>query len=180
MGPPRTATHAWHTAQIVIGVITSGSITSTPGSALTSASARAPLADDMAAAAGYVAGRIEWRETGAGPHGETGLIQAKPEAWGDVVLARRDTPASYNLCVVVDDAIQGITDVVRGRDLFHATSVHRLLQELLGLPVPVYHHHDLVMGDDGRKLSKSRRDTALRSLRDAGATPDDIRRMVGL
>ena len=66
------------------------------------------------------------------------------------------------------------------RDLFHATSVHRLLQELLGLPVPVYHHHDLVMGDDGRKLSKSRRDTALRSLRDAGATPDDIRRMVGL
>ena len=135
---------------------------------------------DMAAAAGYVAGRIEWRETGAGPHGETGLIQAKPEAWGDVVLARRDTPASYNLCVVVDDAIQGITDVVRGRDLFHATSVHRLLQELLGLPVPVYHHHDLVMGDDGRKLSKSRRDTALRSLRDAGATPDDIRRMVGL
>ncbi|MEX0406443.1 tRNA glutamyl-Q(34) synthetase GluQRS [Aquibium sp. LZ166] len=135
---------------------------------------------DMAAAAGYVAGRIDWRETGAGPDGETGLIQAKPEAWGDVVLARRDTPASYNLCVVVDDAIQGITDVVRGRDLFHATSVHRLLQELLGLPVPVYHHHDLVMGDDGRKLSKSRRDTALRSLRDAGATPDDIRRMVGL
>ncbi len=135
---------------------------------------------DMAAALAHVSGRVEWLETGAGPDGETGRIAARPEAWGDVVLARKDTPASYNLCVVVDDAIQGITDVVRGRDLFFATSVHRLLQDLLGLPVPVYHHHDLVLGDDGRKLSKSRRDTALRSLREAGATPDDIRRMVGL
>jgi glutamyl-Q tRNA(Asp) synthetase len=82
--------------------------------------------------------------------------------------------------VVVDDAIEGVTDIVRGRDLFEATSVHRLLQELLGLPAPVYRHHDLVLGEDGRKLSKSRRDTALGALRAAGMTSRDIRGMVGL
>jgi glutamyl-Q tRNA(Asp) synthetase len=118
---------------------------------------------------------LAWNESGAGPDGETGKIAANPSRWGDVVIARKDTPTSYHLSVVVDDALQGITHVVRGRDLFHATSVHRLLQKLLGLPEPHYHHHDLVLGDDGLKLSKSRMDTALASLREQGFTPDDIR-----
>ena len=135
---------------------------------------------DMSAALTHLRRPPTWDETGMGPAGETGLVAADPAAWGDVVIARKDVPASYNLCVVVDDAIQGITDVVRGRDLFHATAVHRVLQELLGLPVPSYHHHDLILGEDGRKLSKSRSDTALRALREAGATPGDVSRMIGL
>ncbi|PYE88749.1 tRNA glutamyl-Q(34) synthetase GluQRS [Phyllobacterium leguminum] len=123
---------------------------------------------------------LYWDETGAGPAGETGRIAADPSRWGDVVIARKETPTSYHLSVVIDDALQGATHVVRGRDLFHATAVHRLLQDILGLPVPLYHHHDLILGEDGRKLSKSRGDTALRSLREAGMQPEDIRRLVGL
>ncbi len=121
-----------------------------------------------------------WNESGAGPGGETGHLAADPTKWGDVVIARKDTPTSYHLSVVVDDALQGITHIVRGRDLFHATSVHRLLQKLLGLPEPNYHHHDLVLGEDGLKLSKSRKDTALASLREQGFTPDDIRAKLSL
>ncbi|MVA96091.1 tRNA glutamyl-Q(34) synthetase GluQRS [Nitratireductor sp. CAU 1489] len=135
---------------------------------------------DMRAALDRLSAPLEWMEDGGGPHGETGRVRAEPAAWGDVVLARKDSPASYNLCVVVDDAIQGVSHVVRGRDLFYATAVHRLLQDLLGLPVPAYLHHELVLDADGRKLSKSRGDTALRALRAGGARPDDIRRMVGL
>jgi glutamyl-Q tRNA(Asp) synthetase len=112
--------------------------------------------------------------------GETSVVPADPVAWGDVILARRETPTSYHLSVVTDDAVQGVTDVVRGRDLFYATAIHRLLQELLCLPEPHYFHHDLVLGDDGRKLSKSRSDTALAALRAEGSAPADIRRMVGL
>ncbi|HBF54018.1 MAG TPA: tRNA glutamyl-Q(34) synthetase GluQRS, partial [Afipia sp.] len=82
------------------------------------------------------AGPLFWTEQGAGPGGETGQVPAKPEQWGDVILARKDTPTSYHLSVVIDDALQGITDVVRGQDLFWATGVHRLLQGLLGLPQP--------------------------------------------
>jgi glutamyl-Q tRNA(Asp) synthetase len=82
--------------------------------------------------------------------------------------------------VVVDDALQGVTHVVRGQDLYWSTSVHRLLQALLGLPAPAYHHHRLILDTDGRKLSKSTRATALCELRAQGTTPDDIRRMVGL
>jgi glutamyl-Q tRNA(Asp) synthetase len=82
--------------------------------------------------------------------------------------------------VVVDDAAQGVTHVVRGRDLYAATSVHRLLQALLGLPEPVYSHHRLILDADGRKLAKTSRATGLRELRAAGASPADIRRMVGL
>jgi len=128
-----------------------------------------------------VASPIEgWFETGAGPDGETGLIKADPEQWGDVIIGRKSLPASYHLSCVVDDAEQGVTHVVRGRDLFHATSMHRLLQELLGLAAPAYHHHDLILGEDGRKLSKSAGDTAIRHLREAGMTPGDVRRMIGL
>ncbi|WP_176086391.1 tRNA glutamyl-Q(34) synthetase GluQRS [Martelella sp. HB161492] len=109
----------------------------------------------------------------------TRLIEARPEDWGDIVLSRSDAPSSYHLSVVVDDALQGVTHVVRGKDLELATAVHRLLQELLGLPAPLYRHHRLIMGADGRKLSKSNHDTALKALRDAGASPLDIRRLCG-
>jgi len=125
-------------------------------------------------------GDLYWDESGAGPEGETGRIAADPTRWGDVVIARKETPTSYHLSVVIDDALQGITNIVRGRDLFHATAVHRLLQEILGLPVPLYHHHDLILDEHGHKLSKSRGDTALASLRQAGMQPEDIRRQVGL
>jgi glutamyl-Q tRNA(Asp) synthetase len=125
-------------------------------------------------------GALEWVETGGGPGGETGAVAAAPMAWGDVVLARKETPTSYHLSVVVDDALQGVTQVVRGQDLFWSTSVHRLLQALLGLPAPTYHHHSLVLGPDGRKLSKSTRATALRTLRQDGVPPAAIRKMVGL
>ena len=124
-------------------------------------------------------GPLTWIETGVGPSHETGTVATAPQAWGDVVLARKETPTSYHLSVVLDDALQGVTDVVRGQDLFWSTSVHRLLQSLLGLPAPTYHHHRLLR-QDGRKLSKSTQATALRSLRKQGVTPADIRRLVGL
>lgn len=132
---------------------------------------------DMAKALAQVTGTLTWAESG---DGATGEIAADAAAWGDVILARKDTPASYHLAVVVDDALQGITDIVRGLDLFHATSVHRLLQTLLGLPVPRYRHHRLILDADGRKLSKSTAATALRELRAQGLTPSDIRGRVGL
>ncbi len=105
---------------------------------------------------------------------------AHPERWGDVVIQRKDVPTSYHLAVVVDDALQGVTHVVRGADLLAATDLHRLLQVLLRLPSPIYHHHRLLLGDDGRKLAKSRRDTSLRELRVQGHTADDVRRLIGL
>jgi glutamyl-Q tRNA(Asp) synthetase len=144
------------------------------------AATRLAMQAAIAAAGAIAATPLAWTETGEGPGGETGTVAARPEAFGDVVLARKETPTSYHLSVVVDDALQGVTHVVRGADLFAATAVHRLLQVLLGLPAPVYHHHRLVLGPDGRKLAKSNRDTSLADLRAGGATPADIRRMVGL
>jgi glutamyl-Q tRNA(Asp) synthetase len=134
---------------------------------------------DMAAAI-RLAGDLTWTEHGSGPDGETGEVAARPTAWGDVILARKETPTSYHLSVAIDDALQGVTDVVRGHDLFWSTSVHRLLQKILDLPQPAYRHHDLVRDDTGAKLAKSSRATGLRELRAAGATPDDIRRRIGL
>ena len=134
---------------------------------------------DMAAAHAR-AGELSWAEQGEGPGGETGTVMAQPQAWGDVILARKETPTSYHLSVVIDDALQGVTDVVRGADLFWSTSVHRLLQNLLGIPEPVYRHHRLLLDDAGQKLSKSTRATGLRELRADGATASDIRRLVGL
>jgi glutamyl-Q tRNA(Asp) synthetase len=125
-------------------------------------------------------GLLSFTETGAGPDGGPGEIAADPAAWGDVVLARKETPTSYHLSVVVDDAAQGVTDVVRGEDLYHSTAVHRVLQALLGLPAPRYRHHRLILDPDGKKLSKSTRATGLRELRAQGKTPVDIRNMVGL
>ena len=126
------------------------------------------------------AGLLRWSESGAGPAGERGEIAADPGDWGDVVLARKEIPTSYHLSVVVDDALQGVTHVVRGNDLFWSTSVHRLLQALFGLAVPRYHHHHLILDESGKKLSKSTSSTSLRELRVQGLTPPDIRRMVGL
>jgi len=134
---------------------------------------------DMAAALAR-AGEMRWTEHGEGPDGETGSVTARPEAWGDVILARKETPTSYHLSVVIDDALQGVTDVVRGQDLFWSTSVHLLLQQLLGIPQPAYRHHRLVADSSGQKLSKSTAATGLRELRGQGASPADIRRMVEL
>jgi glutamyl-Q tRNA(Asp) synthetase len=134
---------------------------------------------DMAAAIAR-AGALSWNETGEGPNGETGKVVAEAQAWGDVILARKETPTSYHLSVVVDDALQGVTDVVRGADLFPATGVHRLLQQLLGLREPAYRHHRLIRDESSHKLSKSTRATGLRELRAEGANPADIRRLVGL
>ena len=135
------------------------------------------LAMDAAAAR---AGTLTWSETGIGPQGQTGLVAAVPQMWGDVVLARKEVPTSYHLAVALDDAFQGVSEVVRGQDLFWSTGVHRLLQALLGLPEPAYHHHRLVLDAEGHKLAKSTQATSLRELRAAGAAPVDIRRMVGL
>jgi glutamyl-Q tRNA(Asp) synthetase len=126
------------------------------------------------------AGDLAWIEEGRGPDGESDRIAARPRVWGDVILARKETPTSYHLSVVIDDALQGVTDVVRGCDLFHATSVHRLLQRLLGLREPSYRHHHLIRDEAGQKLSKSTRATGLRELRAAGAVPADIRRFVDI
>ncbi|MBV9557698.1 MAG: tRNA glutamyl-Q(34) synthetase GluQRS [Pseudolabrys sp.] len=127
---------------------------------------------DMAAAL-VRTGPLVWDEGGE-------KIAADPAAWGDFILARKDTPNSYHLSVVIDDAAQGVTDVVRGKDLFHSTAAHRVLQALLGLPAPRYHHHKLILDNEGRKLSKSTQATGLRELRAQGKTPADIRKMVGL
>jgi glutamyl-Q tRNA(Asp) synthetase len=107
-------------------------------------------------------------------------IEARPQRWGDAVIVRKDVPTSYHLAVVVDDAWQGVTHVTRGRDLYAATDLHRLLQVLLDLPEPLYHHHRLIVDATGRKLAKSAKDASLRALRDQGMTPRDIRQLVGL
>lgn len=119
-----------------------------------------------------------WREFDPDTLAQQTSVTASPRRWGDVVLARKETPTSYHLAVVLDDALQGITHIVRGKDLFDATSIHRLLQQLLGLPEPLYHHHALILGPDGRKLSKSFRDTGIRALRDGGASAAKVRTMV--
>lgn len=127
----------------------------------------------MAAALARTAGPLVWRDR------EAGEQEARPDLFGDVVLARKDTPASYHLAVTVDDALQGVTLVTRGRDLFEATHVHRLLQALLGLPVPEYHHHRLLTDPQGRRYAKRDRSLTLAALRDAGRTPEEVRALAG-
>ena len=121
---------------------------------------------DVARAAA-AAGPLFWED-------EDTEVRAEPEAFGDVVLARKDAPVSYHLAVTVDDAAQGVTDVVRGRDLFAATDIHRLLQALLELPVPHYHHHDLLTDGEGRRLAKRHGAPALADLRAVGADPEAL------
>jgi glutamyl-Q tRNA(Asp) synthetase len=134
----------------------------------------------LAAAEKIAGSKITFREEGEGPQGESGILPIRPEGFGDVIIARKDVPTSYHLSVTLDDALQGITHVTRGQDLFPATYVHRILQVLLGLPEPIYRHHALIRDDAGRRLSKSAADKGLRELRMGGATPADIRRMIGL
>ncbi|TDK34582.1 tRNA glutamyl-Q(34) synthetase GluQRS [Rhizobium deserti] len=132
---------------------------------------------DMEKALQHIRLPLVWTETGDSHQRE---LPADPSEWGDVVLSRSDAPSSYHLSVVVDDAAQGVTHVVRGLDLFASTAVHRLLQELLQLPSPFYHHHRLILGEDGRKLSKSAGSTGLATLRGNGFMLGDVRRLVGL
>ena len=127
---------------------------------------------------------LQFTETGAGPGGETGPItvsrlQALSEI-GDIVLARRDMGTSYHLSVVLDDAEQGITHVTRGADLFEATAIHVILQRLLGLPTPLYHHHRLIRDETGKRLAKRDDARAIRKYREDGLSPADIRSMIGL
>jgi glutamyl-Q tRNA(Asp) synthetase len=109
---------------------------------------------------------------------ETGVVRAEPERHGDIVLARKDFPTSYHLASVWDDALQGVTHVIRGEDLREAAHLHVLLQKLLGLPQPVYRHHRLVLGPDGKRLAKRDQAATLRALRESGKTPDDVRALV--
>lgn len=125
-------------------------------------------------------GPLTFEETGEGPRGEKGRLPIDPMRFGDVVIARKDVPTSYHLAVTVDDAIQQVTMVTRGQDLFPATYVHRVLQVLLGFPAPRYRHHALIRDESGRRLSKSAKDMGLRELRAQGLAPADIRRMIGL
>ena len=110
---------------------------------------------------------------------ETGLVRAEPDKHGDVILARKDFPASYHLASVWDDALQGVTHVIRGEDLREAAHLHVLLQKLLELPQPVYRHHRLMLGEDGKRLAKRDQAATLRALREAGKTPDDVRALLG-
>jgi glutamyl-Q tRNA(Asp) synthetase len=132
---------------------------------------------DMPTALARAGRNLVWREE---DDGATREIAGTPDLWGDVILGRKETPASYHLAVVLDDALQGVTHVVRGMDLFESTAIHRLLQELLGLPAPIYRHHRLLLDRDGKKLAKRTKSTTLRDLRSAGWTPIDVRHAVGL
>jgi len=134
---------------------------------------------DVAKAAATV-GAPSFEEQGRGPKGEHGSIVADPLLFGDIVIARKDVPASYHLAVVVDDAHQGVTLVTRGNDLFAATSAQRLLQALLELPAPAYAHHRLILDAQGRKFSKRDRAVTLKSMRESGTTPAQIRERLGL
>jgi len=129
-------------------------------------------------------GSYAFTETGEGPNGESGEITFSAEAavalLGDIVLARRDGFVAYHLAVVLDDAAQGITHVVRGQDLFEATRIHVVLQRLLGLPTPIYHHHRLIRDEAGKRLAKRDDARAIAKYREDGASPGDIRRLVGL
>ena len=135
--------------------------------------------DRRAAMAKLGAVALDWREASGERLNVLRHQPADPTLWGDVVLVRKETPTSYHLSVVLDDAMQGITHVVRGADLFEATAIHRLLQALIGLPEPIYHHHALIADEEGRKLAKSAASKPLRTLRAEGITPVDIRRMLG-
>lgn len=127
---------------------------------------------DMGAAMAAVPG-LTWRDR------EQGIREADPSPFGDVVLARKDTPTSYHLAVTVDDHAQGVSLVTRGRDLFDATHVHRVLQGLLGLNTPEYHHHRLLSDSAGRRLAKRDQAQTLRALRQSGKSPEEVRALAG-
>ncbi|QTC88354.1 tRNA glutamyl-Q(34) synthetase GluQRS [Brevundimonas pondensis] len=134
--------------------------------------AREALGDDAWNALSFV-------EEGVGPDGETGLVRARPETAGDVVLARKDAGTAYHLAVAHDDALQGISHVIRGLDLFEATHIQRLIQTLMGWPAPVYRHHRLLLGPDGRRYAKRDQSVTLAELRAGGLTPEALRAELG-
>lgn len=125
-------------------------------------------------------GALTFVETGQNPGAHQSSAVQMVETIGDIVLARRDIGTSYHLAVVVDDAAQGITEVTRGADLFQATAIHVALQRLLDLPTPAYHHHRLIRDDQGKRLAKRDDARALSTFRSEGASPADIRGMIGL
>jgi glutamyl-Q tRNA(Asp) synthetase len=137
------------------------------------------LSLDAAAQALGGFGDLAFKEEGCGPQGESGRIAARPELGGDVVLARKDVGVAYHLAVVVDDALQGVTHVIRGQDLFEAAHVQRLLQALLGLPTPVYRHHRLLMGPDGKRFAKRDLAETLAEIRARGVSAEALRRELG-
>lgn len=122
---------------------------------------------------------LDFTEEGAGPKGEHGRIRADPALFGDVIVARKDAGTSYHLAAAHDDALQGVTHVIRGDDLFAASHLHRLLQALLGWPAPVYRHHRLVTDETGRRFAKRNRSVTLRALREAGETAQSVRARLG-
>lgn len=134
--------------------------------------ARAELGDTAWTALSFV-------EQGRGPDGQTGRIQARPETAGDVILARKDAGTAYHLAVTHDDALQGISHVIRGQDLFEATHIQVLIQALMGWPTPVYRHHALLTGPDGRRYAKRDRSVTLAELRAGGTTPETLRAELG-
>ena len=138
---------------------------------LSMARAREALGGDFAS--------LSFTEDGRGPNGETGVIHATPEIFGDAIVARKDFGTSYHIAAVIDDAHQGVTHVIRGEDLFPATHLHRLLQTLLDLPTPHYQHHRLITDESGKRFAKRDQPVTLRALRESGATAADIRARVG-
>ncbi len=122
---------------------------------------------------------LTFHEQGRGPQGQHGILQARPEQAGDVVLARKDVGVAYHLAVVVDDALQGVDHVIRGEDLHEAAHIQRLLQALLGLPTPAYRHHGLLMSDAGQRLAKRDKAETLRDLRARGVSPEALRAELG-
>jgi glutamyl-Q tRNA(Asp) synthetase len=145
--------------------------------------AGAPFAWRLSLAAARAAldvSRLTFLELGRGPAGEHGMIEARPEPAGDVVLARKDLGVSYHLAVVVDDADQGVTEVIRGCDLFAAAHVQRLLQALLGLPTPTYRHHPLLLRPDGKRFAKRDSAETLADLRARGVTAAELKLQLGL
>ncbi|WP_417451625.1 tRNA glutamyl-Q(34) synthetase GluQRS [Kordiimonas sp.] len=125
---------------------------------------------DLAAALAHIGAPLAWQDE------IRGTVQATPEELGDVVLARKDTPTSYHLSVVVDDALQGVTHIIRGEDLWHATHIHVVLQRLLGLPKPAYHHHGLLLDENGQRFAKRNRSVTLEILRAGGTDPQALKR----
>lgn len=123
--------------------------------------------------------RLAFVEEGLGPDGERGLIGARPETAGDVVLARKDAGTAYHVAVTHDDALQGVTHVIRGQDLFEATHIQVLIQTLMGWPTPTYRHHALLVGEDGRRYAKRDRSVTLGELRAAGVSPETLRAELG-
>lgn len=124
--------------------------------------------------------KLTFEEQGTGNQSEHGVVYANPQHLGDVILGRKDVGTSYHLAVTHDDALQGVTHVIRGKDLYEATHLHRLLQELMGWPVPVYAHHRLLTDADGKRFAKRDKALTLRELRAAGETPDSLKRRMNL